>query len=429
MPSTHPPVTRQPSLFQRTRTSITGLDAFVAQVNHSLWATWTYLFLLAITFFIILLISAFSQQASVHIVQLPSESTFDQLDHLQSLSCRCSRSSTPYSSFLTVSTRYHQVCSSDFTSSKWRTLIASRGDETFFLLDQPLLSNHFRMLSSFCTLSSETIQNAITAFVSSTFVSVEALTRTQFNDQIDSLLTNLIEQTPINFGHPFTHIIDTLRANQLTHLFLSNWMIAFSSATENYILSNKPLSYNNGTCTCATPDGSSCWWPLTFLSNNQTNLTLPGLRGGCLPVDGLRQSTLECLYDERCLATIRSLINTTFTPSIPAPLDQKSITRFPPQSTPLSVMIDQLFVEEWINTSNYSSYYQQCAPRDCRYTLVEQETFLYIITSLLGLYGGVTLCLRMFVISAFKLIDWIKIWHRARNPTQNMPDGGSIDIS
>ena len=318
VPSTNPTVTRPRSLFQRTRTTITGLDAFVTQVNHSLWATWTYLSLLVITFFIILLISAFNQQTSVHTVQLPSESTFEHLHQLHSLSCRCSRSSTLYSSFLNVSTRSHQVCSSNFTSANWWKLLASRGDETFTLLDQPLLSNHFRMLSSFCTLSSQTIKDAITTFMSSTFVSVEVLTRTQFNDQIDSLLKNLIEQIPINFGHPFTHIIDTFRANQLTHLFLSNWMIAFSSAAENYILSNKPLSYNNGTCTCATVDGSSCWWPLTFLSDNQTNLTLPGLRGGCLPVDGLRQSTLECLYDERCLATIRSLMNTTFTPSIPA---------------------------------------------------------------------------------------------------------------
>ena len=428
MPSTHPTVLWRPSLFQRTHSSITDLDAFVAKVKHSLWATWTYLFLLVSTFVILLLISAFSQQTSVHIIQLPSESTFDQLHQLHSLSCRCSRSSTPYRSFLNISTRYHQVCSSDFTSSTWWTLIASRGNEPFVLLDQPLLSNHFRMLSSFCALSSQTIQNAINAFMSSAFVTVEVLTRTQFNDQIGAVLKNLIEQIPINFRNPFTHIINTLRANQLTHLFLSNWMIAFSSATENYILSNKPLTYNNGTCTCATADGSSCWWPLTFLSDNQTNLTIPGLRGGCLPVDGLRQSTLECLYDERCLATIRSLINTTFTPSIPAPLDHKSTTRFPSHSTAVGAMIDQLFVEEWINASDYSSYYQQCAPHDCRYTSVEHETVLYMITSLLGLYGGVTLCLRMFVISAFKLLDWISIWHRTRNPTRIMPDD-STDTS
>ena len=426
--STHPPVTRRQSLFQRARRSFIELDLFITEVNHSIWATRIYIWLFIIIFLSILLVSIFNQQTSLYIVQLPSESTFEHLHHLHSshsLSCRCSRSSTSYGSFLNLTARYHQVCSSNFISPDWWTLIASRGDETFLLLDQPLLSNHFRMLSSFCTLSKQTVENAINTFISDTFVSVEPLTRTDFNDQIDSSLRTLIEQTPITFEHPLNHIVDTLRANQLTHLFLSNWMIGFSTASEYFVFSSQPLSYNNGTCSCAISTGASCWWPLTFLSENQINVTLPGLRGGCLPVDGLRQSTLECLYDSNCLAIIRSLINTTFIPLIPTPLDQNFVSRFPFRTTQVGTMIDQLFVEEWINTSNYSLYYQTCSPGDCRYTLVEQETIPNLITSLLGFYGGVTLCLRMIVIAGFKLLEWIRHCYRRRKDRMQIIPGAS----
>ncbi|CAF1187805.1 unnamed protein product [Adineta ricciae] len=65
--------------------------------------------------------------------------------------------------------------------------------------------------------------------------------------------------------------------------------------------------------------------------------------------------------------------------------------RFTPiSSTPIGTLIDELFIESWQNSSNYSSYYSICAPSNCRYTYVERNDFVYTLTTILGLYGGLT---------------------------------------
>ncbi len=402
----------------RTRQNIAGIDIFDAQIENSCWATRVYFILFIIAFIIILVFTSLSYETQSNTVKLPSESTFQTLyeqHSTDSLSCPCSQSSIPYGTFLSLSVTYHQVCSSDFILSYWWTLIASRGDQPFLLLDQPLLSNHFRMLSSFCTLSQQTVNNSINTFISNAFISIETLTRNAFENQIQSTLNSVIEQTPMTFIQTLEYISDTFRSNQLEHLFLSNWMLSFTTATENYILATYPLSYNNDTCTCATSMSVPCWWPLVFILSNETNITLPGFVGGCLPIDGLRQSTLECLFDSVCLSTFQLLINSTTAMPIPDPLNTSINSRFPYSTTKIGTIIDQLFVEEWFNTTNYSAYYELCAPRACYYTYTTRDDILYKITSILGLYGGTTISLRFVVGYAFRILNRIRHWWRARH--------------
>jgi hypothetical protein len=168
-----------------------------------------------------------------------------------------------------------------------------------------------------------------------------------------------------------------------------------------------PQSYNNGTCTCAALLAATCSRPLVFLVNESATITLPGLVSGCLPVDGLRQSTLECFFDLLCLSMLEMLLNGSI---VPLPLNRSLITRFPYKSTTLGKIIDQLFVEEWSNTSNYSSYYHACSPRECRYTFIERNNALYIITTLLGFYGGLTFSLRFIVMHTLLTCTKVRHW-------------------
>jgi len=87
-----------------------------------------------------------------------------------------------------------------------------------------------------------------------------------------------------------------------------------------------------------------------------------GFVPGCLPIDRLRQSTLECLFDEICLNELNTLIN--FSMSI-LPLDSSRSTRFSPNMTLIGSIIDERFVDSWENSSNYSKYFAACAPSIC----------------------------------------------------------------
>lgn len=59
--------------------------------------------------------------------------TLKHYQHLQkkystSLSCLCSLTAIPYQDFVTIETKLHQICSSDFVSEKWiRALYLSNG--------------------------------------------------------------------------------------------------------------------------------------------------------------------------------------------------------------------------------------------------------------------------------------------------------------
>jgi hypothetical protein len=91
---------------------------------------------------------------------------------------------------------------------------------------------------------------------------------------------------------------------------------------------------------------------------------------------------------------------------VPNPLDLSVVTRFVPiSSVSFGTLIDELFIETWQNTSNYSNYFSICAPLTCRYTYIERNSVLYMLTTFLGLYGGLTVGLK-FLIWNVLIIYW-----------------------
>ena len=59
--------------------------------------------------------------------------------------------------------------------------------------------------------------------------------------------------------------------------------------------------------------------------------------------------------------------------------------------------MDEMFIESWERTNNYSGYFTSCAPSSCRYTYAERSNVIYILTTFLGLYGGLTVGIKVLV--------------------------------
>ncbi len=117
---------------------------------------------------------------------------------------------------------------------------------------------------------------------------------------------------------------------------------------------------------------------------------------------------------------MNSLADFAYYGDVPDPLDVSLITRFNPiSSVSFGRLIDELFIETWQNTSNYSDYFSACAPLTFRYTYVERKNALYILTAFLGLYGGLTVGLK-FIVWNVLLIYWkLRQWFsNRRNPIQ-----------
>ena len=66
-------------------------------------------------------------------------------------------------------------------------------------------------------------------------------------------------------------------------------------------------------------------------------------------------------------------------------------------SMTFKTLVSSLFVEQWLNSITYSTYYRTCAPNTCQYTFIRRQGVLFVITTFLPIYGGLILVLRLFV--------------------------------
>ena len=203
-----------------------------------------------------------------------------------------------------------------------------------------------------------------------------------------------------------------LHCNLIPPAFNTDWSLEYGNASNDYLLRSVPRPFANSTCNCEV--SGKCQQVLRV---GPPDLVLPGLVIGCLPIDGLRMSTLECFFSSSCIGSITDFLEyytqmdgsppTNFTPPTVAsvvmkPLDDSIISRFS-MTTQIGTIMDELFIDSWAKTSSFEQCYTACAPTMCRYEYVKRNDLLYIATLLLALYGGLTISLRFIVWNAPRL--------------------------
>jgi hypothetical protein len=70
-------------------------------------------------------------------------------------------------------------------------------------------------------------------------------------------------------------------------------------------------------------------------------------------------------------------------------------------------LLDGLMVENWNVSLTYESYYNACQPIECIYTYETRNGVVYIITTIIGLVGGLITVLKVLVPALVKFIVWI----------------------
>ncbi|CAF4909751.1 unnamed protein product [Rotaria sp. Silwood1] len=147
---------------------------------------------------------------------------------------------------------------------------------------------------------------------------------------------------------------------------------------------------------------ATCQEPLRI---GPSDLFLPGLVVGCSPYEGLRMSTLECFFSSTCISTILTYLEyytqmdgsppinfvpPTDLPLSISPLDNSTPSRFL-KNTSIGTLLNEFFIEEWTYKISYEDYFAACAPTSCTFKYVTHNNILYVATSILGLYGGLTI--------------------------------------
>ena len=371
--------------------------------------TRVYLIVLATAVLILIIRTGLANQPTLtETIQAPSLTTFRSLlSKHPDLSCPCSQLSVSYASFISIDVSYHQICSSSFISSTWlnRTIGYAGFDNVTLLF--PYITDfrrqavvHFELIGLFCQLVSDAINDAISVYKLNQLVTTQPLENATFYKQVESLVNQFQISVPNDFVRHLTLVRQTTQGNAWLTLYTSNWRYVVRESFALSTIFTSPIVYGN--CSCAT--NPTCSQP-AGVYENQMFVELPGFRIGCYPLEALLQSSLICLFNSTCVKLLEFYFPSSIGSGSMKTLIEAELTRYKMNIT-IETLVNQLLVEQWITNISYDAYFIQCAPSVCTFTYTRNNGPLVMITTILGLFGGLTITLRMLVPLAFYLV-----WH------------------
>ncbi|CAF1379037.1 unnamed protein product [Adineta steineri] len=384
-------------------------------------STRVYIVVLSISMCIIAMYTMFSDRHKPQLFLNPSQNDYNRLltSYSESLKCPCKNISIEYKHFIQINTTFHAVCSSDFISKRWHDYLFGRAN--WYYYDRRDIrvrgASYFLFLSKLCQISQTTINNALNQFLNTTFINTHMISISEFDSQINDIISQFKNNTLIIFSRRLKLFRDTLNGNAFVSSYSLNWYFYREYNSTSDINPIQPVKMTNK-CSCGTR--SDCIDPggVYDTLNNTAKFLIPGWNVGCSVVETLLHSTFECLYDQICLNSLLS--NTeqyTFEHSHYINISAMSFlnhSHFKPNTT-IQNIADELFVEEWNNITSYSSFYKQCNPQECSYKIERDNYFASISSNILGLYGGLTVVLRFSIPFVIEII--FKIRNRCRRNT------------
>ncbi|CAM4795321.1 unnamed protein product [Rotaria magnacalcarata] len=177
----------------------------VRDLNQQRWSTHLFIILLCAAILIITAYNSINKISRTIVVNNPSLDSIEkwQADSYitSSLQCPCSQISAPYQSFFHLTVTYHQICSSDFISSRWIASLQNATDPLAVLFIANLRSHpdFFELLRSLCTFANNTISSALAGFSNTQLVTAALLVRQVFDHQMNSVADFFIQSTISDF--------------------------------------------------------------------------------------------------------------------------------------------------------------------------------------------------------------------------------------
>lgn len=270
--------------------------------------------------------------------------------------------------------------------------------------------SHFELLAMLCQLANDTMRDALELFSADTIVNTRLKSRVTMNEQAKSLVDQFQSSTPKTFIRTLDFVRRMTQGNAIITGPLTNWIFVTLHTNYNYAsLFVKPRTFDNQSCSCGMK--ATCVEPAIVFDNDYDDddpaargEPVPGMLIGCYPIESLLQSTLVCLYNEMC---VKLLMNVSANYSVPYLDSGLSI----PNQT-IQMLVNALFVQTWTTNVKYDAYFAQCKPVSCMYTFNERQSLLYVLLRIIGLYGGLTIVLKLLVPIPIKLVQELILYRQ-----------------
>ncbi|CAF0823363.1 unnamed protein product [Adineta steineri] len=364
-------------------------------LSKELISTRIYVCLLPACLIAVVIITSFMIRTIEKTEDTPSRTRFLQLtnSYPNTLYCPCSNHAITYSTFVTTEVDFHQVCSSEFIEQTWidklftNENISIESTEDF----RVTLSFFWQIIAGLCIASRRSWDDAVANFNTSRIltpaVSVEETIRSQvqttFNSQID------LSQTAL--AHTLLAIRLMTSGDQSVSALQTNFHLRILSSG---FIRMTPRLFND--CSCLNIEG--CPRPATFNDSYGHLITIPGMIMDCLMLDATLASTLECYYNQTCLSLLHQSLSIDV-----KPLLNNSLKHFSSNST-VETLLNKLMIDKMIINTDFDLYYSQCNPPYCSYSYTRRFNIAFIITTIMGIFSGLSFGIRFLAPLIAKII-------------------------
>ncbi|CAF0876276.1 unnamed protein product [Adineta steineri] len=393
------------------------------QLQQQRFSTRFFLIITLMTLLILVFYVSFENVTYTIIKNNPTIIEFNRLyqEYPNTLQCPCQTYSITYEQFISFQHHLHSICSSTFVdeTSQWLIIdypqtmpkniygqpeYSTRKDD-FRQIGSPF----FQLLNSFCNLSSKAINTELTKFYSNRFITLNLITFEQFETQTNQLINQFLQNTARSFISSLFFVENMTAANMLFSAFQSDSLYSAASPLYEYNdLSFVDYQYDydrtdqlyNSNETGINCDCQSTPWciqqAIVYDLDTITQLfSPPGIFVGCYLVEAVLQSDLRCFFDIDCL---RQLIDSLSLENISvSDIILNSTASHYQEKSSLLEIVSNLMIEEWNNQTFYNNYFNICQPSVCTATYIGYGNIVYIITTIIGLIGGLTKVYRFIV--------------------------------
>jgi predicted nucleic acid-binding protein len=255
----------------------------------------------------------------------------------------------------------------------------------------------FILLKNLCNEAKRTIRNSLEQFLNQTFISSQVISEEIFNEQANVLIQEWQIFTANSFLRTL-HLIEEIHYGNHLAARSSNSNFDLNIMPNTFVL-NSLVYYNQ--CNCML--SPLCHAPMRLypsLHDNLNKFDVPGFFVGCFPLKALLQSTLECFYNQTCIDTLKKL--TSFYPDAIVDLTPLNVTRNFPNET-IDSIVKKSFVDDWSQSISFDKYFTTCAPKLCTYEHIGRRNLMFLITSVISIYGGLSTGLQI----SFIVLLWI----------------------
>lgn len=114
---------------------------------------------------------------------------------------------------------------------------------------------------------------------------------------------------------------------------------------------------------------------------------------GYYPIEALLASTVECFYHQSCMMELDRHMLKPFGSSFD--FSSLNASRNLPNET----------VDRWSSNLCFSAYFQACAPLSCVSEYKRRNDYLTIITTTIGIFGGLWLAYKVVIVIILRLIE------------------------